>query len=491
MPRRRTIERSDYALRRILSFKDLPVIRSNLGHAFAQLGKLDAATAEYRRAVALKPDYAEALCNWGVALSILNRLDAAEARFRQAVAVDPTFASAHHNLAVTLKETGRLREAQRSAQRAIRLAPRNTAYYEHFAGMRRFKAGDRYVRALEGLAADAGAMSAADQIHLHFALAKAHEDTGKFESAFAQLTAGNRLKRQQTDYDEAAMLGRFDRIRKLFTAGFIASRQGSGDPSPLPVFIVGMPRSGTTMIEQILASHPGVFGAGELKTLDYAAGAAIEALPGAPPFPEMAAAMSGEDFRSLGASYADKLAQLAPGAVRIVDKMPGNFVFAGLIHLALPQATIIHAVRDPLDTCVSGFSILFRDQPFTYDLAELGRYYRQYRALMAHWRAVLPPHRFIDVQYEELVGDLESVARRIVAHCGLAWDSRCLDFHRTERAVRTASASQVRQPIYRSSVGRWRRYQKFLAPLIDELGCVHPCSSTGSHVRRPMEDIHA
>jgi hypothetical protein len=150
--------------------------------------------------------------------------------------------------------------------------------------------------------------------------------------------------------------------------------------------------------------------------------------------------------------------------------MPANFVFAGLIHLALPNATIIHAVRDPIDTCLSCFSKLFMEGNFqTYDLAELGRYYRHYKALMAHWHSVLPPGRILDVNYEDTVADVEGVARRIVAHCGLPWDQRCLDFHRTERAVRTASAAQVRSPIYASSIGRWRAYQSFLGPLLAEL----------------------
>jgi Sulfotransferase family len=180
--------------------------------------------------------------------------------------------------------------------------------------------------------------------------------------------------------------------------------------------------------------------------------------------------------------------QRAPGAARITDKMPANFLFAGLIHLALPNATIIHAVRDPIDTCVSCFSVHFtKGQKHTYDLAELGRYYRHYQALMAHWHDVLPPGRIVDVQYEELVGDLEGVARRIIGHCGLAWDPRCLDFHRTVRSVRTASATQVRQSIYTTSIGRWRRYEKFLGPLLAELEAPSGSIATAN----PQEDINA
>ena len=451
---------------------DLPLMRNNLGHALATLGQLDAAVAEYGRAVALKPDYAEALCNWGVALCGLDRSDEAEAKFRRAIAVAPAFAGAYHNLAALLKERGRLAEAVVAAEHAIRLAPRNPAYYEHLGALRPFAPGDPAIDALEALQAD-DSLHAAERAHLHFALAKAyqdigHQEPGRFDDAFAQLVAGNALKRQATAYDEAATLGRMARTRALFTADFVARRQG-GDPSPLPVFIVGMPRSGTTLIEQILASHPRVHGAGELSLLGETVAASGHALPGAPAYPEMAATLTAEGLRAFGAAYAGALAQRAPGAARIVDKMPDNFLYAGLIHLALPNAVIVHAVRDPLDTCVSCFAMLFTGEPHTYDLGELGRYYRHYRDLMAHWHRVLPQGRILDVRYEDLVADVEGVARRIVAHCGLDWDPRCLDFPNAARSVRTASAAQVRQPIYLSAIGRWRVYEKHLGALRAEI----------------------
>lgn len=481
---------------KILSLNSaLPLIRNNLGHALAEQGRYEAAMIEYRRALAIKPDYPDALCNWGAAHYVLDQLDEAEAKCRRAVAVNPGFAGAHHNLALILKETGRLDEATRAEKRAICLAPRNTSYYEHLGILRSFTAGDRYIRALEDMAledmaTEGASMSAPDRVHLHFALAKAYDDTGRSEDAFAKLLIGNRLKRQLTAYDEAEMFGRMNRTRDLFTPDFVKAHQGSGDPSLLPVFIVGMPRSGTTLIEQILASHPEVFGGGELNLFDRSAGAVGNALPGSPRFPDMVPGMSTAHFRALGTSYRDALAQRAPGASRIVDKMPGNFHLAGLIHLALPNATIIHAVRDPVDTCVSCFSILFTNQAQTYDLAELGRYYRHYQTLMTHWQRVLPPGRIVDVHYEDLVGDLEGGARRIIAHCGLPWDRRCLDFHRTERTVRTASATQVRRPIYKSSVGRWRKYKSFLGPLFDELDRTDVRPVNPSHCNL-QEDIHA
>jgi tetratricopeptide (TPR) repeat protein len=440
------------------------------GNALRRLSRYDEAFVAYDRALTLKPGNAETLCNWGAALAELNCFDAAEAKFRRAIALNPGFAAAYNDLGLILKERGQLVEARQAIEQAIRLSPATTSYYDNLGEIKSFVAGDPNITALERLAAQAAALRTSDRIHLHFALAKAYEHTARFEDAFRELLAANALKRRQIAYDEPATLARMERTSAVFTRDFTAARHGSGAPSPVPVFIVGMPRSGTTLIEQILATHPDVYGAGELSLFEEATRAVGNTLPDVRRFPDMVLAMSGEDFCTLATHYLDGLLRNAPKASRIVDKMPGNFLFAGLIHLALPHAAIIHAVRDPIDTCVSCFSVHFtRGQPHTFDLAELGRYYRHYRALMAHWHRVLPPGRLFEVHYEDLVDDVEGVARGIIAHCGLAWDARCLDFHRTERSVRTASAAQVRQPIYKNSVRRWRRYANFLGPLLTEL----------------------
>jgi len=250
----------------------------------------------------------------------------------------------------------------------------------------------------------------------------------------------------------------------VFSAELIRRNEGLGDPSADSIFIVGMPRSGTTLVEQVLASHPEVFAAGEVMNFR-------EAMEAVAAFPEAMPSLTAEQLREIGARYAKSMRALAPTAERITDKMPSNFRFVGLIHLALPNARIIHVRRDPIDTCLSCYSKIFTgDQPFSYDLGELGRFYRAYEALMAHWRRVLPEGAMIEVQYEELVADFEKQARRIVDYCGLAWDERCLAFHETKRPVLTASAVQVRQPLYRSAVGKWRPYAALLAPLLDALG---------------------
>jgi Sulfotransferase family len=282
---------------------------------------------------------------------------------------------------------------------------------------------------------------------------------------------GNALKRGRIDYDEAGTLGLFDRIRSTFDRGLLEAKVGAGFTSSMPIFVVGMPRSGTTLVEQILSSHPAVHGAGELADFNTLVDRMAAPRGNAFRYPEDTPALTTDQLRALGTAYVEGLRRRAPSATRVTDKMPGNFLFLGLIHLALPNAHIIHVLRDPRDTCLSCYSKLFTaPQDFTYDLAELGRYYGKYAELMAHWRAVLPAGRMLEIRYEDVVADLEASARRIIDHCGLDWDPRCIAFHEARRPVRTASASQVRRPIYRSSRGRWRAYAAHLGPLVAALG---------------------
>ncbi len=324
-------------------------------------------------------------------------------------------------------------------------------------------AGDTRLAALESLAREERDLTDTQKIELHFALAKAYDDLARYDEAFAQLQAGNAIKRRLVSYDEAAVAAFFREIAAAFSPALIGERAGAGDPSDAPVFVVGMPRSGSTLVEQILASHPGVYGAGELLVMN-------DLIADLPDYPSGIASVSDAALRRFGRRYVEQVRAFAPGAKRIVDKLPANFRHLGMIHLALPNAKIVHVRRDPMDTCVSCYSKLFLDGlNFAYDLGELGRYYKMYEALMAHWRAVLPGHALLDVQYETLVGDFEAQARRIVAFCGLEWDARCLDFSRTERPVRTLSQAQVRQPLFASSIGRWRHYEKHLGPLIEAL----------------------
>jgi len=442
---------------------------NNLGNALKEQGKLEQAIARYSDALRIKPDYPDALYNLGNAFQEQGRLDEALAYYRAVLDLKPDSPDACFNLGVALTVSGRLDEAYCVFERAVGLAPRQGLYYRMLVDTGRVAPAGPHVRRMEELASDLDALPEADRMELHFALGAVYADCGQQERSFRHLLAGNRLKRGRVDYDEAGTLALFERIRSVFTAELLAAGSVGGTPSRLPVFVVGMPRSGTTLVEQILASHPQVFGAGELMDLPRLTDD-LESAAGGVAFPEAVAVLPGERLGRLGDAYLDGLRAHAPSAARIVDKLPDNFRRIGLIHMALPRARIVHVRRDPVDTCLSCFSKLFTGQlHYTYDLAELGRFYRVYEGLMAHWRDVLPPGVMLEVRYEEVVADLEGQARRILDHCGLPWDERCLVFHQNQRLVRTASAAQVRRPLYASSVGRWRVFADMARPLLDAL----------------------
>jgi tetratricopeptide (TPR) repeat protein len=433
--------------RRAIEIKpDFAAAHSNLGAALQGLGRLDAAIECYEAALALAPDQAKAHYHLGNLLQAQNRNEAAVASYTEALALEPGNAGGHNNLGSALAALGRLDEARHAFEAAIALAPRQTRYYWDLAACKGFAAGDAHLEAMEDLARDPS-LGGDEQMPLHFALAKALADTEQHARAFRHLCRGNGLKRQRIVYDEVATLDSFERIRETFSAELMRAQRGAGHPSPVPVFILGMPRSGSSLVEQILARHPKVFGGGAPGA--FASAMATPDGSGARP------GLIGERLRGLGQRYLDRITDAAPARSRITDKMPANFRFAGLLHLALPNARIIHIRRNPVDTCVSCFAQLFTgDQPYSYELGELGRYYRAYERLMAHWRSVLPEGVMLEVDYEDLVTDVEGTSRRIVAHCGLAWDDSCLRF----------------PTVYRSSVGRARGYDGMLGPLLEALG---------------------
>jgi tetratricopeptide (TPR) repeat protein len=443
----------------------------NLGDVLRRAGRIDEAIIAYQRVAAINPRYAEVHCKLSGTFFDQGKLDDAIAASRRAISLKPDLAEAHDSLGVALLQLGRMSEARTALEKAVELAPRNGKYRGDLGQITHFVAGNPHLAEMEELARNGASLSGPDRIAVHFALGKAYEDMGRHHEAFHQWLDGNALKRQQIEYNEAATLGTFDRVRAVFTPELMRAWQNAGHPSSVPVFILGMPRSGTTLVEQILASHPQVYGGGELTHFEKAAQGMQRVPGGLATFPDPVSMMIGPDYRDLGARYLAEILSLAPGATRVTDKLPSNFIYAGLIHLALPNAVIIHITRNPIDTCLSCFSKLFiHEMNPTYDLGELGRYYRRYQGLMAHWHRVLPPGRILDVCYEDVVADLEGQARRIIAHCGLEWDARCLAFYKTERPILTASATQVRQPIYDSAVGRWRVYESYLSPLLTALG---------------------
>jgi tetratricopeptide (TPR) repeat protein len=441
-----------------------------LGVALMKCERPEEALTHYERLAAIRPNLAEAQNSIGVSLHALNRETEAITHFTKALAIKSDYADAHGNLGLALESIGRIEDATRAVEKAIEHAPTVATFYHLLFRLKKAVAGDRHLSAMIELAQRMASLPRKQQIELHFGLGKVYADLSQYELSFRHLLEGNALKRQEIAYDEGATLRTLERIREVFTPELMQSKQGLGNRSVEPVFILGMPRSGSTLVEQILASHPLVFGAGERNDFRRAVtwlagqrGAHIQ-------FLEQIKTLTSEDLIRLGSRYLCGIRNIAANAERVTDKAPSNFRLAGLIHLALPNARIIHTRRDPVDTCLSCFSTLFaRGQSFAYDLSELGHYYRAFERLMDRWRAVLPQSVMLEVQYEELVADFEAQARRIVAHCGLAWDEACLAFHKTRRPVKSASAPQVYQPLYNTSVGRGSCYGDLLGPLLDAL----------------------
>jgi hypothetical protein len=365
---------------------------------------------------------------------------------------------------------GQIETACCEFEQAIQLDPRDVSSYRNLFDARHASRDDPLLARLEVLGEQIESFSPSLKIELDFALGKALADCREHERSFCHYLSGNALMRSRIVYDEAATLGLFERIRGAADAAFVASNLGVGAPSDLPVFIVGMPRSGTTLVEQVLAAHPDVATVGEVNefadTMERLLGS------GGPrySFFDRLGAIDAEQFRMLGAAYVAAIRSFAPSSVRIIDKMPANSRFVGLIHAALPNARIIHVQRNPVDTCLSCFAQFFEGNLFfAYDLGELGRYWKAHDRLMNHWRSILPGGVILEVQYEELVQDFGRQVRRILSHCGLPWSPKCLEFYRSSRPIETASWVQARQPIYRSSVGRWRPADTVLRPLTDAL----------------------
>jgi tetratricopeptide (TPR) repeat protein len=446
-----------------------------LARIYSENENMDEAARCANRAVELAPGKAEMFSQLAGIYTEMARSDEAEKMYRRALEIDAECNDALLGFGNLCMEGGDMEKAEAMFRQALALESDNLPARFHLAQVKKVKAGDENLAALEAaeLAArnSAQPFSAKKAMALHFALGKSYDDSKQYDKAFPHFLEGCRLKRATYGYDANEVSKHFDSIMQVFDSNTIARLRGAGDPSHTPIFVLGMPRSGTTLTEQIIASHPDVHGAGELPDL---LAIAQRPLNGAG-YPENIRTIDHAQLTAWGADYVAGLCQRAAGAKHISDKMPANFFAVGLIHLMLPNAKIIHVNRNPVDTGLSCFTRLFnRKQEQTYDLAELGRYYMDYLRLMDHWRKVLPAGAFLDVQYEEIVADQEGQARSMLDYCGLEWNDACLDFHKNKRAIRTASVTQVRQPIYNSSVERWRHYEKFLGPLLDALGDAVP-----------------
>jgi tetratricopeptide (TPR) repeat protein len=390
-------------------------------------------------------------------------------RVLQKIPDDPaTLVSRGH----ALKTYGRTEEAISSYKAATNVAPGQGDAWYGLANLKTYTFGDEELARMQAqfAALDIDHMS---RIHIAFALGKAHEDRGDHDAAFLAYAQGNALKHQTVRYTTEQMHAEFDAQKAICTADLFESQGGKGCPSPDPIFILGLPRAGSTLIEQILASHPDVDGTLELPNILSLAHRlrGRKQLTDRERYPRILHELPAEELSALGEEYIETTRIHRQGAAFFTDKMPNNFRHVGLIHLILPNAKIIDARRDPMDCCWSGFKQLFAEgQEFTYSLDDIGNYYRGYVDLMAHWDAVLPEGRILRVQHEEVLEDLEGQVQRILDYCGLPFDQACVDFHKTDRAVRTASSEQVRRPINKSGVEQWRPYEAHLDPLKAALG---------------------
>jgi tetratricopeptide (TPR) repeat protein len=468
------------------------VAHNNLGEAHYKLGQYCAAEEHFRRAIALNKTYAEAHCNLGTVLRLRGQIRESETPLRHALELKPADITAQLSLGATLLLLGRLKEAREFFEKVLRLAPRNLealvslgqiAGFEGritdaeaalrgaldlepryppaavaLIGLRRMtRADSALLKAVEGSVGDG--LAPHDEATMRYAIGKYRDDVGDYEMAFRSYQRANELQKAAArPYDRDAHRRGVDDLIRVYTRDTLGSRQAGSSDSMRPVLVVGMPRSGTTLVVQIIASHRAAKGAGELAFWSEEVRKREEVLRQHPP---------GETLRrKLAAAYLRELSRFGPDALRVVDKMPSNSDFLGLIHSVFPSARMIYLRRDPIDSCLSCY---FQSFPanFATDLSDLAHYYREHRRLIAHWRSALPPGTLLDVPYEGLVEKPEEWSRRIIDFLALEWDARCLDFHRTERTVMTASYSQVRQKIYRRAVGRWRNYKKFIAPLLE------------------------
>lgn len=431
---------------------------NSLGNALLDLGRLPDAAESYARALSLNPRFVKAYVNAAIVLRQLGNAAEAEAMCRQAVQVDPTAAAPVALLAELQGDGGRFAEAETLYKRAAELDPNMPEAWAGIAHLRKMTPDDAPWLAQALRIAD-GALAPHQEAYLRYALGKYCDDLGDYDRAFSHYLRANTLtKLYGPAHDRQQLTRDVDSLIRTYDQAWAREPREHAIRSLRPVFIVGMPRSGTSLAEQILASHPAVFGAGELPFWTDAATAYEAATPRGMETDELATAF--------GKDYLRRLEELSTDAAKVVDKMPANFLHLGLIHDALPNARIIHLQRNARDTCLSIYFQHFKTGlAYANDLEDLTSYYLEYLRLMDHWRKILPPSILLDVSYEDLVASQENESRRMLEFIGLPWDAACLDFHRTERKVMTASKWQVRQKISSASVGRWRRYQKFIGPL--------------------------
>jgi tetratricopeptide (TPR) repeat protein len=446
-----------------------PLVWRGLGQALTALGRLGEAEAAARRLIKIEPKNPQSWITIATVSTRLLRQEEALEAYEQAAQLQPDEVRLRMSIGHVQKTLGRRADSEASYKAALAMDPGFAEAYWSLADLKNYTLADAEVETMQRLLTS-DKREPSNEAQLHFALGKAFEQREQYADAFAHYARGNALRRLDDPFDIEQFERRTARIRAFFDAGFFAKRAGSGDPSPAPIFIVGLPRSGSTLLEQILASHSRVEGTMELPNIMNFTRQFDDMVASRDGYPETVGTAPAGLLTALGSRYLDETAPLRSGRDHFTDKLPNNFSHVGLIHAILPNATIIDARRHPMDCCFSTFKQHFaKGQTFSYDLDDLGHYYRCYLSLMDHWDAVLPG-KVLHVQHEDLVRDPEASIRRLLDHCGLPFETACLNFHQTRRSVRTASAEQVRQPLYASGVGYWRRFEKELQSLRQALG---------------------
>jgi len=442
----------------------------SLGAVLMEQFKYMEAIETYKKATQQAPDSAEAWGGLGGAYSAAMYPEEGALAFARSLELNPVSANALTGRGHALKTLGDQAGALEAYRGAIETRPGFGEVYWSMANLKIFKFEDTEVLAMQKQLQrdDLGEETI---IHFHFALAKAFEDKKDFDQAWHHFDTGNRCQRMTVKHEAMEMEMRHEAIQTVFTKKLLDERSGNGFDAPDPIFIVGLPRSGSTLVEQILASHSQVEGTSELPFLGKLATSIGEYRTDGIIYPEAVTDLRSKDWRAYGKQYIDESQRHRLTEKPLyTDKLPNNFPHIGLVHLILPNAKIINARRHPFDSCLGSYKQLFASgQNFTYDMLDLAHYYNLYDSMMKHWREVLPG-KILDVHYEETVTGLEDQVRRILEHCDLPFEQGCVDFHKTERAVKTASSEQVRQPIYTGAMGTWRRYEKHLDLWKEQLG---------------------
>lgn len=431
-------------------------------------GKLDQAEPVYRDILSTEPDNPDANHLLGLILGERDDNEGATSLIEKAIRLRPGAAPFHHNIAGIYRRMGRLEEAEAEFRRAIELKADYGEAYQGLAEMVTFEHGDPFIRAVAEQI-NSGRLAEPMRSYFHFAAGKYFDDTGDYPNAFEHYRLGNQYANKPFDSNEFRQ--QVKDTLYAFDPEFVEAHRQDGLDTEQPVFIVGMPRSGTSLVEQILASHSRVYGAGELNDMKFTVRLAAQISEIRQPYPACVPGLSKPNLQRLGMDYLERIARITPGEHdRVIDKHPLNFQFVGLILLMYPKAKIIHTVRHPLDTCLSCFFQNFtKGQHYSFDLTKLAHFYNDYRRLMQHFEMLFPDN-ILKVQYEDVTENQEEQTRRLLAFCELPFEQACLDFHKTRRVVKTASFLQVRKPIYRSSKGRWRNYESQLADVARILG---------------------